>query len=177
MELGNLGFLYFTFVLMPLERTKIHLFPLKRCKNDRVDWIFLPLIRQPLQEKKKFWILNCCFKYWLYVTSCTLRRVWVYTHAHTHTHCIYIYIYIYRERERERERERGQSHKTLEYTNCIPEGVRSSRNQCPGYDSKLSDGEASTLDIWGTWSIPSLQLLPALLWCGMDAPQLKLFNI
>ena len=33
-------------------------------------------------------------------------------------------------------------------------------NECHGYGIKLSDGEAQVLELWGMWSIPSLQLLP-----------------
>ena len=40
---------------------------------------------------------------------------------------------------------------------CIKE------NKPPEYDTKLSDGEAAVLDLWGMWSIPSLPLLPGTL--------------
>ena len=33
-------------------------------------------------------------------------------------------------------------------------------NVCPEYDTKLSDGGAPVLELWGIWSIPPLSLLP-----------------
>ena len=33
-------------------------------------------------------------------------------------------------------------------------------NECPGYDSKPSEGEAPVMEIWGIWSTSSLPLLP-----------------
>ena len=48
----------------------------------------------------------------------------------------------------------AQSAWAVEYTDCTP-------NECPGYDTKLSDGEVPvTLELWGTWSTRSLPLLP-----------------
>ena len=53
----------------------------------------------------------------------------------------------------------------VEYTDPPPP------NECPGYDTKQSDGEVSAmLGLWGMWSTPSLPLLPGLLWPGMVAP-------
>ena len=44
-------------------------------------------------------------------------------------------------------------------------------NECPGYDTKQSDGEATVmLELWGTRSTPSLPLLPGPLWLGVVAP-------
>ena len=41
-------------------------------------------------------------------------------------------------------------------------------NECPGYDTKQSDGEIPVMPkIWGMRSIPSLPLLPDLLWPGV----------
>ena len=38
-------------------------------------------------------------------------------------------------------------------------------SKCPGYDTKQSDDEDPViLELWGMWSIPSLPLLPGLLW-------------
>ena len=52
---------------------------------------------------------------------------------------------------------------TVEYTD-IP-------NECPRYDTKLSDGEEPViLEIWGMWSTPSLPFLPGLILPGMLAP-------
>ena len=44
-------------------------------------------------------------------------------------------------------------------------------NECPGYDTKQSDGEVSVmLELWGMRSTPSLSLLPGPLWPGVIAP-------
>ena len=38
-------------------------------------------------------------------------------------------------------------------------------NECPGYDTKQSDGEVPVrLELWGMQSTPSLPLLPGPLW-------------
>ena len=50
-------------------------------------------------------------------------------------------------------------------------GVRPPHNECPGYDTKQSDGEVpAVLEIWGMRSTPSLPLLPGPLWPGVIAP-------
>ena len=53
-----------------------------------------------------------------------------------------------------------------EYTNSIfAEGKTPSQNECPVYDIKQSDGEASVmLELWEMQSISSLSLLPGTLW-------------
>ena len=52
---------------------------------------------------------------------------------------------------------------------CI--GVRPPPNECPGYDTKQSDGEVpAVLELWGMRSTPSLPLLPGPLWPGVVAP-------
>ena len=33
-------------------------------------------------------------------------------------------------------------------------------NECPGYDTKPSHGDAPVLELWGMWSTTSLPLLP-----------------
>ena len=44
-------------------------------------------------------------------------------------------------------------------------------NECPGYGTKQSDGEApAMLELWGMRSTPSLPSLPVLLWPGVVAP-------
>ena len=50
----------------------------------------------------------------------------------------------------------------LDGWDCISvEGVRLFPNECPGYDTKQSDGEVPVmLELWGMWSTPSLPLLP-----------------
>ena len=50
-------------------------------------------------------------------------------------------------------------------------GVRPPPNECPGYDTKQSDGEVpAVLELLGMQSAPSLPLLPGLLWPGVVAP-------
>ena len=50
-------------------------------------------------------------------------------------------------------------------------GVRSPPNECPGYDTKQSDGEIpAMLELWGVRSTPSLPSLPGPLWPGVVAP-------
>ena len=51
-------------------------------------------------------------------------------------------------------------------------GVRPpSRNECPAYDTKQSDGEVLVmLELWGMWSTPSLPPLPGPPWPGVVAP-------
>ena len=44
-------------------------------------------------------------------------------------------------------------------------------HECPGYDTKQSDGEVSAmLELWGMRSTPSLPSLPGPLWPGVVAP-------
>ena len=44
-------------------------------------------------------------------------------------------------------------------------------NECPGYDTKQSDGEVpAVLEVWGMQSTPSLPSLPGPLWPGVVAP-------
>ena len=43
-------------------------------------------------------------------------------------------------------------------------------NECPGYDTKHSDGEVPViLELWRMWSTPSLPLLPGPLWLRVVA--------
>ena len=43
--------------------------------------------------------------------------------------------------------------------------------ECPGYDTKQSDGEVPVmLEFWGMRSTPLLPLLPGPLWPGVVAP-------
>ena len=51
-------------------------------------------------------------------------------------------------------------------------GVRHPRsNECPGYDTKQSDGKVAVmLELWGMQSTRSLPLLPGPHWPGMVAP-------
>ena len=60
----------------------------------------------------------------------------------------------------------------VEFTVCnSAERERHSRNECPGYDTRQSDGEVSVmLELWGMQSAPSLPSLPGPLWPGVIAP-------
>ena len=61
--------------------------------------------------------------------------------------------------------------RAVEYTDCISAAGWDYPNECPDYDTKQSDGEALViLKIWEMQSIPSLPLLPGLLWPGVVAP-------
>ena len=49
-------------------------------------------------------------------------------------------------------------------------GVRPPPNECPGYDTKQSDGEVpAMLELWGMRSTPSLPSLPGPFWPGVVA--------
>ena len=50
-------------------------------------------------------------------------------------------------------------------------GVRPPPYECPGYDTKQSDGEVqAVLELWGMRCTPSLPSLPGPLWPGVVAP-------
>ena len=52
----------------------------------------------------------------------------------------------------------------IEYTDPTP-------NECPGYDTKQSDGEVPVmLELWGWLSTPSLPSLSGPLWPGVIVP-------
>ena len=54
--------------------------------------------------------------------------------------------------------------------------VRLPANECPGYDTKQSDGKVPVmLKLWGMWSIPLLPLLPGPLCSGSVASYRVLF--
>ena len=58
----------------------------------------------------------------------------------------------------------------VEYSDCTS-AVRPPPNECPGYDTKQSDGEVpAVLGLWGMRSTPLLPLLPGPLWPGVVAP-------
>ena len=82
-------------------------------------------------------------------------------------HHIYIYIYIYNSCFTF-----AQSAGTVEYTDCFSgEGYDPSPNECPGYDTKQSDGEVpAMLELWGMQSTPLLPSLLGPLWHGVVAP-------
>ena len=57
-----------------------------------------------------------------------------------------------------------QSAGAVEYTDC-------NSSECPGYDTKQSDGDDLVmLGLWGMQSTPSLPLLRGPLWPGGVAP-------
>ena len=72
----------------------------------------------------------------------------------------------------------------VEYTDWISaEEWDSIAKEYPGYDTKLSDGEALVLDLRGKWNNHSLPLLPGPLWTRVVVPvrvasmgQLELFK-
>ena len=50
-------------------------------------------------------------------------------------------------------------------------GKTSPPNECPGYDTKQSDGEIPAMqELWGMWSTPLLPSLPGPLRPGVVAP-------
>ena len=58
-----------------------------------------------------------------------------------------------------------------EDTDCISTVGWDFPNECPGYDTKLSDGEAPImLELWGMWCTSLLPSLPGPLWVGVVAP-------
>ena len=58
-----------------------------------------------------------------------------------------------------------------EYTDCISVEESDSSNECPVYDTKQSDAEASVmLELWGMQSTPLLPSLSVPLWLGVVAP-------
>ena len=64
----------------------------------------------------------------------------------------------------------AQLARAVGYTDCTSaDGVR--QNECPGYDTKQSDGEVPVmLELWEMWSTPSLPLLPGPHWPSVVAP-------
>ena len=59
----------------------------------------------------------------------------------------------------------------VEYTDCISAEGKPHTNECPGYDTKQTDGENTVmLELWGMWSTPSLQSLPGPFRSRVEAP-------
>ena len=57
----------------------------------------------------------------------------------------------------------------------VQRGKTPSPNECPGYDTKQSDGDITVILVpWAMWSTPSLSLLPGPLWPGIVAPDRSL---
>ena len=66
-----------------------------------------------------------------------------------------------------------QSAGAVEYTDCT--SADPPPNECPGYDTKQSDGEVpAELEVWGMRSTPSLPSLPGPLLPGVVAPDIAL---
>ena len=60
---------------------------------------------------------------------------------------------------------------TVEYTDCFSAEGLNSPNECPGYDTKQSGGEAPVkLELWGIRSTPLLPSLPGPPRPGVLAP-------
>ena len=58
----------------------------------------------------------------------------------------------------------------VDYNDCTSADGSPPSNECPGYDTKQSDGEVSAvLKLWRIQSTPSLPLLPGPLWPRMVA--------
>ena len=69
----------------------------------------------------------------------------------------------------------AQSAGAVEYTNYFS-AERYLPNECPGYDTKQSDGEVPVmLELWEMWSTPSLPSLPGPLRTRVIAPDKVLF--
>ena len=65
----------------------------------------------------------------------------------------------------------AQSAGAVEYTDCFSAEGWDPPNECPGYDTKQSDGEVpAVLELWGMRSTPSLPSLPGPLCPGVVAP-------
>ena len=55
----------------------------------------------------------------------------------------------------------------LQYTDCFSAEGQEPTNECPGYDTKQSDGEVPVmLELWGIRSTPLLPSLSGQFWPG-----------
>ena len=98
-----------------------------------------------------------------HIPTCMPMHTYTHTHTHARKHttdsCTCVHVRTY-----------ALTHiKTLAH---FCRGVRPpSHNECPGYDTKQSDGEVPVmLRPWGIRSTPSLPLLRGPLWPGVVAP-------
>ena len=65
----------------------------------------------------------------------------------------------------------AQSAGAEEYTDCTFVEGQDPPNECPGYETKQSDGEVPViLELWRMQRTPSLPSLPGPLWPRMVAP-------
>ena len=84
---------------------------------------------------------------------------------------IYIYIYSVKMCKRLNETLIGWGGGCKIHWLHLSRGVRPPPNECPGYDTKQSDGEIpAVLELWGMRSTPSLPSLPGPLCPGVVAP-------
>ena len=65
---------------------------------------------------------------------------------------------------------KAQSTGAVEYTDSISAEGYNFPSECPGYDTKKSDGEAPVLELWGMWSTLSFSLLSGPFWLRVVAP-------
>ena len=104
----------------------------------------------------------------------------IYYLSLSHTHIKYAYEHIYKYRYTHMKKHNifrsyfAQSAGAVEYTDCTSAeggGVRPPPNECPGYDTKQSDGEVpAVLELWGMQNTPLLPSFPGPLWPGVVAP-------
>ena len=65
----------------------------------------------------------------------------------------------------------AQLARAVEYTDSFSTEGYDSHNECPGYDTKQSDGKVQViLELWGMLSPLSLPSLPGPIWPGVVAP-------
>ena len=143
-----------------------------------------PLVKD---SRVTFWFLLVLYIYiytYLYVCMCVHMYVCVYIYIYIYVYihiyiymCVYIYIYIYIicmcmyiycpvSRN-------WRIHRLL-----LCRGVRPPRNECPGYDTKQSDGEVPVmLELWGIRSTPSLPSLPGPFCPWVVAPKGPIYGL
>ena len=63
-----------------------------------------------------------------------------------------------------------QSVGTAQYIDCISAEGYDSSNECPGYDTKQSDGEAPAMELWGMRCTSLLTSLAGPFWAGVVTP-------
>ena len=123
-------------------------------------------------SKSILWILSFLYLHiYIYIYECIynviytyilIYRMGLYLYIHIHKYiymCVYYYYYL------------ALSARAAEYTYCISaEGIEPTK-ECPGYDTKQSDGEASVMrELWGMRSTSWLPSLLGLLWRGVVLP-------
>ena len=121
---------------------------------------------------------------YVFMRTCIL----IHTHLYVYTHlCVYscfrvfvrtctlvsMYIHVFNY-----NRLFAQSDGAVKYNDCTStKGKDTLPNECPGYDTKQSDGKVPVmLELWGMRSTLSLPLLPGLLWPGMVATDRAIYR-